>query len=265
MIFFAFASVAMKIFVIDRFALNPYLVILLYFSHYFIIHEMTQIRIGLASAIFLVSLFFYFKNNYKAFIGMILVASLFHYSALGYLILLLFDKTSFNPYFYGALILSAVILGFLKIPLFNFAGELLSNFDNNGKVDAYSTVMEYNLVDEVKVFNSINLAKIFCSLYLMFLIPRTELLKDGRLIFFLKCNILSIFTLSLFSGVPLVAFRISDLYGVISMFTFAYMVKYLPFSKYNVWIVVLIAGLLFYLNAIHGDLLNPYKIIKIIN
>ncbi|HEY5406521.1 MAG TPA: EpsG family protein [Ginsengibacter sp.] len=264
MLFFAIGSVAMKIFVIDRFSINPYLVILLYFSHYFIIHEMTQIRIGFASAIFLVSLIFYFKNNYKAYIGMILVATMFHYSAFGYLLLLLFNKTSFNLYFYSALILSAIILGFLRLPLFNFAGGILSSFDNNGKIDAYSTLMEFNLVDDVKVFNFINLAKIICTLYLMFLIPKAQLLRDSHLIFFLKCNILSIFTLSLFSGVPLIAFRISDLYGVISMFNFAYLARYLPFSKYNIWIVVLIAGLLFYLNAIHGGLLNPYKMIKII-
>ena len=263
MLFFAITSVSMKIFVIDQYSINPYLVILLYFSHYFVIHEMTQIRIGFASAIFLVSLIFYFKNNYKAYVGMILLATMFHYSALGYLVLLFFNKTSFNVYFYSALIILAVILGFLRLPLFNFAGGLLSGFDNNGKIDAYSTLMEFNLVDDVKVFNFINLAKIVCTLYLMFLIPKAQLLKDSRLVFFLKCNILSIFTLSLFSGIPLIAFRISDLYGVISMFNFAYLAKYLPFSKYNIWIVVLIAGLLFYSNAIHSGLLNSYKIIDI--
>ncbi|MEO8414883.1 MAG: EpsG family protein [Ginsengibacter sp.] len=263
MLFFAFASVSIKIFVIDRFSINPYLVILLYFSSNFIVHEMTQIRIGLASAIFLISLIFYFKNNYKAYIAIILLASLFHYSALGYLVLLLFNKTTFNRYIYTALLILSIVLAFIKLPLSNLVGGVFSAVDSSGKLGTYSTIIEYNLADDVKVFNVINLAKIFCSVYLMYLVPKYELLKDSRLIFFLKCNILSIFALSFFSGVPLIAFRISELYGILSMFTFAYLAKYLPFSKYNIWFVVIIAGLLFYLTAIHGGLLNPYKIIQI--
>jgi len=261
MLFFAFASVAIKIFVIDRFSINPYLVILLYFSHYFIIHEMTQIRIGFASAIFLFSLIFYFKNNYKAYVAMILLATMFHYSALGYLILLLFNKTTFNRYTYTGLLILSIFLAFVKLPLFNLVGSLFSAVDDSGKLGSYASIIEYNLADDVKVLNVINLTKIFCSVYLMYLIPKIELLKDKRLIFFLKCNILSIFTLSLFSGVPLIAFRISELFGVISMFNYAYLAKYLPFSKYNIWVVIIIAGLIFYLTAIHGGLLNPYEII----
>lgn len=263
MLFFAFASVILKIFVIDRFAINPYLVILLYFSHYFIIHEMTQIRIGLASSIFLLSLVFYFQNNYKAYIIMILLAAMFHYSALGYLILLLLNKTTFNRYIYSVLLLLSFIFAFVKLPLFNLVGSIFSAVDSSGKLGTYSTIIEYNLADDIKVFNIINLLKIFCSVYLMFLVPKYDLLKDKRLIFFLKCNIISVFVLSLFSGVPLVAFRISELYGVVSMFIFAYMAKYLPFSKYNIWFVVFIAGLLFYLSALHSGLLNPYQIINI--
>ncbi len=36
LLFFACASVAIKIFIFNKFSINPYLVILLYFSHYFI-------------------------------------------------------------------------------------------------------------------------------------------------------------------------------------------------------------------------------------
>lgn len=263
MLFFASASVAIKIFVFDRFSVNPYLVILLYFSHYFIIHEMTQIRVGFASAIFLVSLFFYFKNNYKAYVGMILLATLFHYSALFYLILLLIRKENFNRYIYTTLLVMSIILGIVKLPLFNLLGGLFSIGGNTGKIGTYNTIMEYGLADEVKVFNVINLTKIFCSIYLMYFIPKYDLLKDNRLTLFLKCNIISIFTLSLFSGVPLIAFRISDLFAVVSVFNYAYLAKYLPFLKFNIWFVVLIAGMLFYLNIIYGDLLQPYEVIKI--
>jgi hypothetical protein len=263
MLFFATTSVAMKIFIFDRFSINPYAVILLYFSHYFIIHEMTQIRIGLASAIFLVSLIFYFKNNYKAYAGMILLATLFHYSALIYLILLFINKKKFNLYFYSSLLIISFVLGFLKLPLFNVVGDLFSSIDNTGKLGAYSNIIQYDMSDSVKVFNVINLGRIFCSVYLMFVVPKAEFLRDQRLTFFLKCNIISIFALSLFSGVPLIAFRISDLFAILAVFNYAYLAKYLPFFKFNIWIVISIAGVLFYLNLIYGGLLGPYEMIKI--
>lgn len=263
MLFYAFTSLSLKIFSFNKFSLNPFLVLLIYFSHYFIIHEMTQIRIGLATGIFLISLFFYFKKNYKAYAAMILLATLFHYSALGFLILLFFKNNKFNRYVYSALLVLSIFLAYVKLPLFNVVGYLIPS-EGSGKFNSYSGIIEYNLLDDVNVFNAINIAKIFCSIYLMFFIPKLQLLKDEKLVFFLKCNILSIFTLSLFSGIPLVAFRISELYGIASVFTFAYLAKYLPFYKYNVWIVVAIAGLLFYLNAIHGGLLGPYKVVRII-
>ncbi|MEO7119995.1 MAG: EpsG family protein [Ginsengibacter sp.] len=263
MLFFAFASVTIKVLIVDRFSINPYLVILLYFSHYFMLHEMTQIRIGFASAIFFISLIFYFKNNYKAFICLVLLAALFHYSAICYLALLLFDKKTFNRYIYVGLIILSIAFAFIKLPLFNFVGNLFSTVDSSGKLATYSVIIENKLVEDIKVFNVINLLKIFCAVYLIYVVPKDQLLKDKQLLFFLKCTILSIFTLSLFSGVPSVAFRISELFGVMSMFIFAYMAKYLPFYKYNVWFVVIIAGLLFYFSSIHGGLLNPYQLIKI--
>ncbi|HSN61072.1 MAG TPA: EpsG family protein [Ferruginibacter sp.] len=262
MLFYAIISVTAKVSIFNRYSLNPYLVILLYFSHYFIIQEMTQIRIGFASALFLVSLIFYFKNNYGTYIAIILFASLFHYSAIFYLLLLFFDKTSFNRTFYLVILLISVLLAFLKLPIFGFLGNLLSSGNSFGKINTYSDVIQNNLVDEINVFNLINLAKIACSIYLIFL-SGIILRNDKHLLFFLKCNILSIFTLSLFSGVPLIAFRFSELFGIISVFNFAYLAKYLPFSKYNIWIIILLACLFFYLNVIVGGLLNPYKVIGI--
>ncbi len=133
MLFFACASVALKIFAFDKFSINPYLILLLYFSQYFLIHEMTQIRIGFASAIFLVSLIFYFKNNYKAYVVMILFATLFHYSALLYLILLLFKKKDFNRLFYTGLLAMSIVLGLIKLPIFSLLGNLFSVDASYGK------------------------------------------------------------------------------------------------------------------------------------
>ncbi len=95
MLFFAFSTVLLKIISIKKLSVNPYLVILFYFSHFFLLHEMTQIRIGFASAFFFIAAIFYLKGNKLIYTLLILFATLFHYSAIMYLILLFFDSRSF--------------------------------------------------------------------------------------------------------------------------------------------------------------------------
>ena len=265
MLFFAFTTLAMKLPALVKLSINPYLVILLYYSQYFLLQEMTQIRIGFASGIFLLSLFFYFKSEYKSFILMVLIASMFHYSALGYLLLLFLRKNKFNKFLYGGLLVLSVFFAFIKVPLMGVVGNVFSIGDPSGKFSGYAEIVQENLIDDVVLFNTQNLLRGFCSIYLMVFVPTEVILKDPRLALFLKCTILSIFLLSFFSEVSLIAFRISDLFGLLSIFAFAYLAKYLPFYKYNIWIVIGISAILFYIFTFNnGGILNPYEIEKVI-
>lgn len=262
MVFFAFASVSLKTFSFKKFALNPFLVLLLYYCHFFVLQEMTQIRIGFASSLFLVSLVFYFRKNYIAFVSIVLFAALFHYSAIFYLVVLLLKPGKFNRVYYTALIVLSFILAYVKIPLFGLVGNV-DNLDAGGKLNNYADIVDYGLADSINVFNVINLIKILVSLFFIFGISENKRIQDPKFIFFLKLNILSIFVLSFLSGVPLVAFRFSELFGLVSMFNIAYLAKYLPFKKFNIWIVLAIAAIIFYVNIIYGNLLNPYHTIQI--
>ncbi|MFS8082950.1 MAG: EpsG family protein [Ginsengibacter sp.] len=265
MLFFAFASVFLNVYVYKRIAINPYLAILVYYSHYFILHEMTQIRIGLATGIALIALLFYIKRKDPLlFILFIIIATFFHYSAISFLALLFFRKNSFNYLLFSSLLVLSFILAYVKVPLVNFFTDLFSSGITNQKLSGYSGIIEYQLLEDVKVFNVINIMKVICSVYLMIRVRKEVLKNDATLNVLLKCNILSVFVLSFFSGVPLVAFRISELFGFASVFIFAYMAKYLPFKKFNIWFVILIAMILLYINIIHGDLLQPYHIINFI-
>ena len=226
---------------------------------------MTQIRIGFATAITLVALLIFIKRNNKyLFILLILIATFFHYSAISFLVLLFFRKNKFNYLVFASFLALSFVLAYLKVPLVNFFTDLFSSELANDKLSGYSGIIEYQLIEDVKVFNVINLLKIVCSVYLLFRVPKEVLEKDVTLNILLKCNIFSIFVLSFFSGVPLVAFRISELFGFASVFIFAYMVEYLPFQKFNIWFVILIAMALLYINIIHGNLLQPYHIINFI-
>jgi hypothetical protein len=217
-----FFAVLLKIFRINQTPVNPFICILFYFSQYYILQDMTELRIGLASAIFLASLSYYFKGNYFAYSICILIAGLFHYSAFFYLIILFFNKNTFNRYIYAGLLVLAIILAFIKLPLIN----LLGNFDVGSiskKISVYTEVIQRGLAEDIHVLNVVNIFSILTCIYFIFFIPKSILLADKKLLFYLKCNILAIFLLSFLSGVPTIAFRFSELFGIVSTFVFAYL------------------------------------------
>ena len=132
--------------------------------------------------------------------------------------------------------------------------------DISVKLNNYVQLSE---VISVSVFNSLNLLNIFCCAYLIFFLDKETLLNDKRLILFLKCNLLSIFLLSFLAGAAAFSLRFSQLFGIVNIFLFTYLVKYLPAKKFNVFILVLVAALFFYVMEFYGGLLSPYKIINI--
>jgi len=260
MLFYAFFSVILKIYAIRRLSVNPYLTILFYFSYYFLIHEMTQIRIGLASAIFLLSLIPFLQGKRKSFVCLILIASLFHYSAIFYLLLLMFDINKFNRNLYSCIIILSLILGVLKLPLLSLFGNF--DFANiSDKLNNYVELSENGSLS-INVFNSLNILNILCCIYLMFFVSKETIERDKKLMLFLKCSILSIFLLSFLSGAAAFSFRFFQLFGVVQMFLFTYLSRYFPARKFNIFILVLIAAFFFYVNVFYEDLLQPYQIVN---
>ena len=258
---FAFSSVLLKIISIKRTPYNPYLVILFYLTGYFVLQEMTEIRIGVASAIFLIGVIYYIRGNTAAYIGLILLATCFHYSAILYLVTLFFRRSAFNYYIFGALLALALVLGFVQVPVLDFLGGFVDTSVN--RVAVQLELVQKGYITEINVFNVVNLFGIACCSYFLLFVPKKVLLSDKYLTFFLKCYILAIFLLSLLSGVASIAFRVSELFGVVSMFLYAGLVKHLPFSKFNIFVLILISALFFYIILFHSDLLRPYSIIRI--
>ena len=259
MVFYAISSLSIKVYAINRLSVNPYLTLLFYFSYFFLFYEMTQVRIGLASAIVLISFISLLKGKKMVFAGMILFATCFHYSAIFYLLILLFNTSKFNRNLYVIILALSLLLGFVKLPLLNVFGSVDPS-DISAKLNSYVELSE-NVT--INVFNSLNICNILCCFYLLFSLSKENLYADKRLILFLKCNIFSIFLLSFLSGAPAFSLRFSQLFSIAQIFVFPYLVKYLPVKKLNVFILVLVAGAFFYVAQFYGHLLNPYKISSI--
>jgi EpsG family len=261
MLFYAITSVSLKVYTINRLSINPYLTLLFYFSYFFLIHEMTQIRIALASGIFLISLIPYLKGKKGTFALLILLAGCFHYSAFFYLLLLFFNTRSLNRWVYLGVLVVSLALGFIKLPVLNLLGNI-DIMNVSGKLYNYVEISKNGTVT-INVFNSLNLLNILCCFYILFAVNDEHLISDKKLILFLKCNILSIFLLMLLAGAPAFSLRFNELFSLTQIFLYTWLLKYLPAKKYNVFILVAVAGLIFYVTQFYGDLLGPYKIISI--
>lgn len=84
-LFYATLGICTKFYVMERATPYPWLSIAVYLSYFFLLHEFTQIRVGVAAGLILCAAYFRFAGQrHKSFIALT-SAVLFHYSAIIFL------------------------------------------------------------------------------------------------------------------------------------------------------------------------------------
>lgn len=260
LVVFSFTSLILKSTLIKKLSINPFLVYLFYFSHYFFLSEMTQIRMGLATSIFFFAVTYLLEGKRIRYVFLILLATMFHYSAILYLAVLFISTQKRNRLFYLIIISMSIVFAFIRIPFFDY----ISADMNLGKFQGYKGSIQYMLYRKINPFNAIVLINFAFIFYLLFMVPKRELEKSKKMLLALKCNIVSIFLLHLFSGVPTLVYRFFELFGILTIFMFEGSIKYLPFGRYNIYFLILLAALFFYINLFYLELLQPYSFTPII-
>lgn len=92
---YAFISVPIHLFAFWKLSEKRFLILTIYISYYFMMHEMVQIRAGVAAGLFLLAIYYYVEQKKKSALGCILIGIFFHYSAtLGLLLFLMKNKIS---------------------------------------------------------------------------------------------------------------------------------------------------------------------------
>lgn len=114
-IIYAALSISFKLILFYRLSSHPIITLVLYISTYYFLHDMTQIRIGLACVFILWSLEDVIQRNKSGFILKVGLATTFHYSAIVSLFFYFFSGNKINRYFYAVL----PIIGFVFYALSN--------------------------------------------------------------------------------------------------------------------------------------------------
>jgi len=214
---FAIIGVSLKILAINRLSSMPFLSLWAYICLYFILHEMTQIRAGVASGIFLLAIQDIVNRNLKKFIIKVLFASLFHYSAIVMLPLYFLNlrKISIIYFFLPVIGLFLAYFGLSKILLLNFT-DFLPEFLSY-KLRIYLSLLELGEHKEIHIFNFFysSLLILLYFIFSLYYYAKNKIKFNNYDIFYIKVLSLLLFTFYFFSPVPVLAFRISEFLGVV--------------------------------------------------
>lgn len=252
---FSVVGVSLKLSAIKKITSFHFLALLLYFSYYFMLHEMTQIRAGVASGLLLLSLIPLREGKPLYFFLLAFITFTFHYSALVIFPLWFINPNKNNKLLFASLIPISLIL--------ITSGIYLTSFIRYIPLDSIQLLYELRsremalgtLGDNVNIFNAFFLFRIVVFYFLIF---RSSVLSKRNIYFNLLLQIegISIVTFILFSDFAVVSFRISELLGIVEIILFAEFARsFKPKVMSNI-IGISIALLLMYLSIFHIKLIN---------
>ncbi len=226
--------------------------ILVYFSFFYLIQEMTQIRVGIASAFILLSIKPLKKNNLLKFLVYIFIGTIFHYSTLFILPVIFLNKNYLSKVFYFLIPLGFIIhfsplnpLSILEvIPIESFSKKFntYKNLSTNQNINPFGIwnifrcVICYLLLWKWKYFQS----------------------KNEYSVLLIKFYILSVFLFLSFSKIPTFAFRICDLYAIVEVILIPFVLYVFrdKEKKYGALIIFCTSFVMLLLSLFHIKLLH---------
>ena len=219
-VIYAFLAVPLKVFAIKRLSPYWYLSILLWFTHLFVIQEMTQMRVAVATGIFLFSLPFLADGHKGKFALCLTFAVLFHYSALALLPLIFLGNKDLSRTMRVALIVLPIMMY-----AFPFIGmdmlKLIPIPFIQQKLQMYEELMIYEggVWADINIYNAMALVRLFAFYMLLW---KYDYLKEKYpyMSILLKIFCYSICVYVGLSFLPPIAMRVEEFIAIIDCIMF---------------------------------------------
>lgn len=251
---YALLGVFIKLYAIDKLTSQKNLALLVYYSGFFLLLELTQIRAGVAAGFFLLCIKPIRDRNYKKFLIFAALAFCFHYSAI--VIFPLYFVGNRQPALakYALLPPLALLLYYFDFDIFHILQYIKVDLINL-KIRNYQ---EHAFMDpENNVFNVIFLFR--CLIAYILLWHVAELARKNRyFITLLKIQFIGIFIFLAFANVPGISSRASELLFVVEIILIPTLIYIVQEKKVAHCMVVAasLASLSFFL--LHSELIGPY-------
>lgn len=255
---FALIAIPIKLSGIKRLSSFVGLSLVLFYCNYFLLQEMTQIRAAIACGLLLWAIYYHHKKDYYAFALICVIGFMIHYSALLIPVILLLNTTSFSVKRY-------VIIGFAGIAIAIFFSDyiIVSLFNFNLPFIKKLAVQFMNInaeEDQINLFNVQFLLRVAFTIWLLINYKNLQQ-KNSYFYILLKVQILSILLYVMFSSVNVIAFRVSEFFGIVSIVLFP-LIVYTFRSRVIGYTIMVIYSLAFLMQNLHySQLLDPYRFV----
>jgi hypothetical protein len=253
-IIYAILAVVIKIKAIKELTDLYFLSLVVYMSEFFIYHELTQMRTAVATGFLLLCIKPIYERDFRKFIAFASCAVFFHYSAFLVFFLWFIKKNPINKYVYSMLIPLAYIFHFFNVNIVNLLVQFIPLEDIKQKVNIYILLQKHNQT-ELNVFNYIFLVK--CAIYYIILWKSKLIEKQNRYVnLLLKIETLSLVSFILFSSLPVFAWRISQLFGVVEIILIPFIYFIFKSKLLSKMFVVFIGLCIMLINIFYANLIT---------
>lgn len=226
------------------------LVVIVYASHYFMLHDCEQIRIAAALSFGMYAFYMKVRDNYW-WIAFVLIGISFHHTLAALFVPLLFSPRNLTKAWKVGLCVLVPVSILLWLMHINIISALPIPYIET-RLKLYEMAIANGKHPDVRVINAMVLLRIALFYYIMYYYDTIKAYIKG-LPLLLVCDALSIASWFALATMSVIAVRISQLYGVIEIILFASVYYTLNPKWVGKCIVVLIALYFFAQNYISNQ------------
>ena len=227
---------------------------LVYFSYFFFLHEMTQIRTSIASGILLLCIPFIYNKNLKGFLLLVLLGSMSHYSLIA-IVPVYFISTKKVENIFFLLIPITYILYFFNINISSLIGLMVNFYGGGGtRFEYYEMLAKSNSIEVFSVLQLIHIAISYILLWKWKFLSK----KNDYFIILLKFYIIATSLFVALADIPALGIRFSELFHIVEIILIPmliYLTKIKIDAKYLIIILSLFSLLLL---TYRLELIKPY-------
>ena len=255
-VFFVYAllGVTLKIKAVKEISDYKLLSLLIYFSSVFFLHDMNQVRAGVAIGVLLLSIPSIVENNFKRFVSFLLIAIFFHYSSIIFLLFYFLNTKKINQIVWLFVLIVPIVMCLLKFDIIS----ILSKFEFgvfSEKVRAYSELQK-TTHNRINIFNFGVLIQIVVSL---FFIVNAGKSKNRYVVILTKISCFGVAFFYLFSSVPILAFREFELLSCVQIFLIPLSIDLIRPKAFAQSVILLISFLYFINQLVVNSIFSSYS------
>ena len=237
MFMYALIGVSIKFFAIKRYSEFIFLSLAIWMGNLMVLQDMTQIRVSVACSILLLSVGSLYDRNWRHYFGFVLLASMFHTSALLMVLLWFLSGKRINR-----LVWTVVIVGGYALSLSGiFATSLVSLIPIESiqtKLQAYEYLTSSDGEGGANIFGFFQMTRIAIFLLLLWNVHKIEV-HNKYAVLLLKIMACGLTALPLFRNNLAAGLRITELLTCVDILLFP-MVVYLFYPRATGKLIVII-------------------------